>query len=129
MLYGRMNRQISEHDETIFRSVHHNFCGNSVAETARIMEISTASVYRALARVRKVVPSLFPILNKADAEILRNYNAGLCNEAISVVCRISLSAVKRKVSKLKERGIIVVVKPAKMLRYSSNMDNEVVEKF
>jgi len=120
---------ISENDEKIFRSVHHDFGGNGAKETARIMGISEASVYRALARVRAVAPSFFPILGKTDIEVLRNYNAGLCYEAIAHVCRISLSAVKRRLSSLKEKGIITSLKSPKTIRYNNSMDGEVVEKF
>lgn len=124
-----MKRLISEHDEKIFRSVHPDFGGNGVKETARIMGLSTSAVYRALKRVRAVSPSFFPMLSKTDIEVLRNYNAGLCQEAISVVCRISLSAVKRRLSSLKERGIIISPKSPKTVRYNNSMDNQVVRRF
>jgi len=131
MSYSKMHvtRLISENDEKIFRSVHHDFGGNGAKETARIMGISEASVYRALARVRAVAPSFFPILGKTDIEVLRNYNAGLCYEAIAHVCRISLSAVKRRVASLKEKGIIKAMPSAKTVRYSADLDNQVERKF
>ena len=124
-----MKRLISESDEKIFRSVHPDFGGNTIADTARIFSISTSAVYRALARVRAVAPSFFPILGKTDIEVLRNCNAGLCQEAIAQVCRISLSAVKRRVASLKEKGIIKAMPSAKTVRYSADLDNQVERKF
>lgn len=129
MMHGRADRKISEHDEMIFRSVHFEFGGNSVAETAKIFGISTSTVYRSLKRVRAVAPSFFPTLGKVDIDVLRNHNAGLCNEAIAHVCRISLSAVKRRLSSLKEKGIIRNISTAKTIRYDGSMDSEVREKF
>lgn len=124
-----MKRLISESDEKVFRSVHHDFGGNTVVETAKIFSVSVSSVYRALARVRAVAPSFFPMLSKTDIEVLRNYNAGLCQEAVAHVCRISLSAVKRRLSSLKEKGVIRSIPAAKTIRYDSSMDDKVVERF
>lgn len=124
-----MKRLISEHDEKIFRSVHPDFGGNGVKETARIMGLSTSAVYRALKRVKVIAPSFFPMLNKIDIEIFRNYNAGLCQEAIAQVCRISLSAVKRRIAGLKEKGVVRSIPAAKTVRYSTDLDNQVIERF
>jgi len=129
MMRGQMIRKISPHDEMIFRSVHQDFGGNGITETARIFGISKTTVYRALARVRAVAPSFFPTLGKIDRGVLLNYNAGLCQEAIALLCRISLPAVKRRVASLKEKGIIGNIPAAKTVRYSTSMDNEVREKF
>jgi len=131
MSYSKMHvtRLISENDEKIFRSVHHDFGGNGVKETAKIFGVSVSAVYRALKRVRAVAPSFFPTLGKADIEVLRNYNAGLCQEAIAQVCRISLSAVKRRLSSLKEKGVVRDIPAAKTIRYDNSMDDKVIRKF
>ena len=124
-----MKRNLTEFEEQVIRLIHHDFEGLTQRETAERLGTSQGSVSRALARIKKKAPQLFPILTTRQAAIhLRITELGQTHQEIADVLNVSVKTVDRIVEQMRIKGVNFAG-PPKTTQYETYMDGEVKRKF
>lgn len=125
-----MKRLITEKQEEILRLVHHDFAGQSQAEAADILGISQAAISDALARIEKVMPQMFPILTRIEAERYHLYCVEGWNvEEIAERFGVTPDSVYKALKRARGKGACFTEPKGRVLSYSPEMDDSVKEKF
>lgn len=125
-----MKRKITKRDEKIYRLVHHDHCGLTQIRAAERMGCSVATISRALSRMRKEFPMLFPILTKREADVYELADElGFTNEQIAILLKITLTAVGSTIRRIRNKGLIISRRKHVILQLEPDMDNHVVKKF
>lgn len=125
-----MARLITKRQEQILRLVHHDFEGLPQAETARRLGISQSAISDALARIKKIMPQMFPILTKLEAERYHLYCVEGWNvDEIAERFGITPDSVYKALQRAKDKGACFTEPKGRVLQYSPDMDNNVIHKF
>lgn len=104
--------------------------GLTTAETAKEMDISEQAVNNLLRRAEQVLPHIFPLLNKREAEVLALLNLGWSNDAIGEKMDLPDYTVSKVIKALQDKGRGVAGSgEVTMQRYAPHMDNKIKEKF
>ena len=129
-------RDISPRGEEIIRCCHHDFgyCWTQ-KEAAEELGLSPATISSELAKVRKVAPSLFPLLTELEAECCDRYiNDGMIQADIAIYLTslkdengnnylgtVTKGTVASAIARARAKGFYVMAKrfrgPGKMLRF------------
>lgn len=125
-----MKRLITEKQERILKACHHDFEGLPQTEAAKKLGISQAAISDALARIEKVMPQMFPILTRLEAERHHLYCAeGWSVEEIAERFGVTPDSVYKALQRAKDKGACFVEPKGRMLSYEPSMDGEIKERF
>ncbi len=106
------------------------FGGLTTAETAKEMNITEQAVNSLLRRAEQVLPQIFPLLTKREADVLALLNLGWSNDAIGQKLDLADYTVSKTLKALQDKGRGVADSGAiTMQQYASHMDNKIREKF
>lgn len=122
-------RLITEIEEKIYRSCHHDFGGMTQQEVAVELCMSRSTISRILKHIEKKAPQLFPILTPKQKQIRDLIcNAGLTHQMIALDLAINEHTVDHIVEQLKKKGVCLP-SPPKTKCYQTYMDAEIKQKF
>ncbi len=125
-------RDISPRGEECIRLAHHDlgYC-HTQKEVAEELGLSEATVSNELAEVRKVAPSLFPLLTELEAECCDCYiNEGMIQANVAIYLTslkylgpVTKGTVASAIARARAKGFHVMAKrfrgPGKMLRFDN----------
>lgn len=125
-----MKRLISEKQEQILRACHHDFEGLSQSEAARKLGITQSAISDALARIEKVMPQMFPILTKLEAERYHLYAVeGWSVDEIAEYFGLTPGSVYKALKRARDKGACFSEPKGRALQYDPSMDVNVKRKF
>ena len=125
-----MTRLITHRQEQIYRMRHHDFAGLTTKQVAAMLRITTHSVARHMWEMQKVVPQLFPILTKRQADIYHMFvNAGLEQKVIGRILGISSNCVGVLIHRMKHKGMYVPRRLYHVLYMPRAHDHQIRQKF
>ncbi len=125
-----MERLITEKQEQILRLVHHDFDGLTQAEAAEKLDISQSAISDALARIEKVMPRMFPLLTKLEAERHHLYCVeGWSVEEIAEHFGLTPDSIYKALKRARDKGACFAEPKGRALSYSPDMDNVIKHKF
>jgi len=124
-----MDKIITKQEEEIFRLVHHDFEGVSVSEAAKRLGISQSTVSRALSRLKKKAPQLFPILTPYQKFIYDCIvEKGLTHQAIADLIGKKKSTVEKTVEAIRRKGF-TFAPPPKTEQFNDFIEGKIRQKF
>ncbi len=97
-----MERCISKLQETVYRLVHHEFGGKTVAEAAMALEIPETAVERLLAEMEEIAPQLFPLIPRADWSLWNDWLELTTVPDLAVRHSLSERTVNYRIAKIKK---------------------------
>jgi len=125
-----MERLITEKQEQILRACHHDFEGLPQAKAAKKLGISQAAISDALARIEEVVPQMFPLLTKLEAERYHLFCVeGWSVEEIAEHFGLTPDSIYKALKRAKNKGACFTEPKGRVLSYSPDMDANVKYKF
>ena len=126
-----MKRLITKHQERILRACHHDHEGLSQAKAAEKLGISQSAISNALKRIEKVMPQLFPILTRLEAQLYHYYTTeGWSVNNIAEHANMSQSAVYKALKRARDKGMCFTEPKGRTLSYDpATHDHQVIYKF
>ena len=121
-----MERVISEIEEQILRTYHHDFAGLSIDDTAAKLGVTIDEVKTHLRHIKKVAPQMYPILTQRQRAIIVMYDQHTSRKAISEALGISPALLGKEVVFLRRHGFLF---NRVMSQYSPAMDADVKQRF
>ncbi len=112
-----------------YRLVNGEHEGLSTADAAKRMSITIQALNRLLSRLKKLCPSLFPILTKQEAEVKVLLEFEWVNADMANKLQVSLSRISQIIGSVNEKRGTTGGRLVKMLRYEPWMDSKIVRKF
>ncbi len=129
-MLGMGKRLITEKQEQILRACHHDFDGLSQADAAEKLSISQSAISDALKHIEKILPQMFPLLTKVEAERYHLYMVeGWSVEDISEYFGLTPDSIYKALQRAKDKGMFFTEAKSRVLSYSPEMDNNVIHKF
>lgn len=108
-------RDITKHQEEVYRCVHHDFDGHTVDEAANILNITPDAIYKTLARLKDSHPELFPILSRDNAKAWGLwFVSGLSCDQIAEQMGVTSEVIRWRLKRVKESMGYKDVKIAKV---------------
>ncbi len=129
---------ITEKQKAALLLCHHDYQGRSCAEAARKLGIGPSAVSGRLRRLRKIVPSLFPILTELEILCYRHYTTdGLRIKEIAIYVGRKENSVAKALQRCRRKGLHFNKGMGKMLEYDGLVerygidwvDDKIKEKF
>ena len=125
-----MKRLITKRQEQILRMCHHDHDGLTQTEAAEKLSISQSAVSNALKRIEKVMPQMFPILTKIEAERYHLFMVeGWSVEDIAEHFGVTPDSIYKALKRAKDKGIYFTEAKNRILSYNPNMDAHVRKTF
>lgn len=121
----KQKRQISRHEEAVYRLVSHEFECLNQADAAKRLGISQSCVSRTLKNLEKKCPQLFPLLNhRQDLVYTQIVGFGQTHGAIAIMMNTTVRTIDRIAGQLRKKGVCFN-SPIKCTPYKEYMDSEV----
>lgn len=125
-----MKRLITKRQEQILRACHQDFDGLTQIEAAEKLGISQSVISDALKRIEEVMPQMFPILTRLEAEryhlfMIEGWNVEDIAEHFGATSDSIYKALKRA----KDKGMYFTDAKNRILSYSPDMDIHVRKTF
>lgn len=124
-----MKTVLTEKQIQAYRLVSGEHGGLSTADAAKKMSITTQALNRLLLRLKKLCPSLFPILTKQEADAKALFALDWSYADIANKLQVSLNRVSQIIGSVNEKQGTICRRPVKMLRYELWMDGYIRMKF
>ena len=125
-----MKRLITEQQEQILRACHQDFDGLIQSEAAEKLGISQSAVSNALKRIEKVMPQMFPILTKIEAERYHLFMVeGWSVEDIAEHFGVTPDSIYKALKRAKDKRMYFTEVKNRILSYNPNMDAHVRKTF
>ena len=123
-------RLITSRQEQILCLVHHDFGGLTQAEAAKKLGISQQVVSDILKRIEKILPQMFPILTKIEAEryhlyVVEGWSVNEIAEHFDLPSRSIYYALRRA----QDKGMYFTEAKGRILSYDESMDGHIKQKF
>jgi len=116
--------------ETAYRLCHQDFQELSTTQAALYMEITPRRVQQLLAALKKKAPHLFPILSKIQARDYHLFTVeGWSMTDIAENTHRAVHTVSNNIAAAVKKGMPKPTKGGGILRYQSDMDNKIKERF
>ena len=129
-MLGMTKRLITEQQEQILRACHHTFDGLTQAEAAEKLGIPQSVISDALNRIEKVMPQMFPILTRLEAERYHLYMVeGWSVDEIAEHFEVLPRSVYYALQRAKDKGMFFTDAKNRMLSYNPDMDIHVRKTF
>lgn len=123
-------RIITPKQEQALRLCHQDFKGLTQSEAAEIMGISQQAISKLLTAVEKVMPYLFPLLTKTEAECYHLYCIEGWNvEEIAEHLGVAPDSVYKALQRARDKGMLFTKPKGRALSYEPSMDNSIKYKF
>lgn len=119
-------RTLSHFEEKVLRTCHHDFGGLSIEEAAKKIGCLPGTVKRALKRIEKKCPQLFPIITPQHRAILLMYDKHMSRASIAVALGATEQKLHKEIAFLRKHKFLWNRKPD---QYSPLMDGSVKERF
>lgn len=124
-----MTRTITQFEEQVLRLVHYDFKGRTQREAAEQLKCSQSQISDAISRLKRKVPSMFPILTRNQLLIHDCIcEKGMTHKEISALLGVSENTLKGRIARLKKKGV-AFEKPKRTLQYGEHLDGQVRQKF
>ena len=125
-----MKRLITKKQEQILRACHQDFDGLTQSEAAEKLGIPQSVISDALNHIEKIMPQMFPILTRLEAEryhlyMVEGWSVDEIAEHFEVVSRSVYYALQRA----KDKGMYFTDAKNRMLSYNPDMDIHVRKTF
>lgn len=125
-----MKRLITKKQEQILKTCHHDFEGLSQTEAAETLGISQSTISDALVQIKKVMPQMFPILTKLEAERYHLYCVeGWSVNEIAEYFEINPRSVYYTLQRARDKGACFAEPKGRALQYDPSMDAEIKQQF
>lgn len=125
-----MKRLITKKQEQILRACHHDFEGLSQSEAAEKLGITQSAISDALARIKEIMPQMFPILTKLEAKRYHLYAVEGWNvDEIAEHLGSTPDSVYKALKRARDKGACFVKPKGRALQYDPSMDVNVKHKF
>jgi predicted transcriptional regulator len=131
-------RNITTFEESVLRAVHHEFAGLSQEAAAERLDVSPATISRALADMEeraktcKAIGIMFPILTVQQHEIFKCLmDRGLSALETAIEIGVTEAAVNKAITMMRSKGMHIpkLNNRPKTVTYFGSMDTSVTEKF
>jgi hypothetical protein len=99
-------RTLSQFEEEVFRTCHHDFGGLSIEEAAEKIRCLPETVKLILKRVEKKAPQLFPILTPQHRAILLMYDKHMSRASIAVALGVTEQGLHKEIAFLREHKFL-----------------------
>jgi len=121
---------ITEKQEQIFRACHHNFDGLTQAEAAKKLDVPQQVISDVLKRIEKIMPQMFPILTKIEAERYHLYAVeGWSVDEIAEHLNLPTRSIYYALQRARDKGMYFTEAKGRVLSYDSSMDADIKHKF
>lgn len=124
-------RNLTNYEETIIRSVHHEFDGMSRKTVAEGLGITRQALAYHLKQIKKKAPQLFPILTKEQWKVYKMYQEGKDSITITDELGCTLRYVEAIQAQLLKKGFDCRIRRngRETKRYNLSMDGSVKRRF
>ncbi len=118
-----MKRLITKKQEQILRACHQDFDGLTQSEAAEKLGIPQSVISDALNRIEKVMPQMFLILTRLEAERYHLYMVeGWSVDEIAEHFGVTPDSIYKALQRAKDKGMYFTDAKGRMLQYSPDMD-------
>lgn len=123
-----VKRHLTEWEEQVVRTVHHDFGGHSRKNAARHLGTTKNAIDSALKRVKRKAPQLFPILTRQQKQVYDLLNKGYTRNTIAAIQRTSTKNIDNIIQQLHKKGFDQH-RLKTTIAYDPHMDDRIVRKF
>jgi len=125
-----LKRLITTKQEKIFRACHHNFDGLTQIEAAKKLNIPQQVVSDVLKCIEKILPQMFPILTKIEAERYHLYMIeGWSVDEIAEHFNLPPRSIYYALHRARDKGMYFTEAKGRVLSYDENMDTQIKQQF